>query len=85
MKKIIAGLIVFLIVVAGIHFYNSRKTVECWWSVVYPSLTFVGVEDEYGYEAIGVKLDGDIKNEQPKIKFAIFDFLNDSLIRLGLR
>lgn len=85
MKTIFIGLITLIIVLAGVYYYNSQKTVECWWSVVYPSLTFVGVEDEYGYEAIGVKLDGDIKQEKPQFKFAIFNFLNDQLIKLGLR
>lgn len=46
MKKIITILIIFFIIFIGIEFYNSQKTIECWWGVMYPSLSFIPFEDE---------------------------------------
>ena len=45
-KKIIFILLLALLIFIGIDFYNSQKTVECWWGVMYPSLSFIAIEDE---------------------------------------
>lgn len=45
-KKIIFILVLGLIIFIGIDYYNSQKTVECWWGVLYPSLSFIAIEDE---------------------------------------
>ena len=45
-KKIIFILLLSLIIFIGLDFYNSQQTVECWWGVVYPSLSFIAVEDD---------------------------------------
>ena len=45
-KKIIFILVLGLIIFVGIDYYNSQKTVECWWGVLYPSLSFIAIEDE---------------------------------------
>ena len=46
MKKIILILTVFFVIFIGIDFYNSQKTVECWWGVMYPTLSFVAFESD---------------------------------------
>lgn len=46
MRKIIVALVIFLIVFIGLGFYNSQKTVECWWGVMYPTLSYIGIDDE---------------------------------------
>lgn len=45
-KKIIFILLLSLIIFIGLDFYNSQQTVECWWGTVYPSLSFIAIEDE---------------------------------------
>ena len=45
-KKIIFILLLSLIIFIGLDFYNSQQTVECWWGVMYPSLSFIAIEDE---------------------------------------
>lgn len=45
-KKLIISLFIVGLIILGIKLYNSQKTVECWWSVMYPSLSYVEVDDE---------------------------------------
>ena len=45
-KKILIGILGLCIIVFGVWYYNSQKTVECWWGVLYPPLSFVGFEDD---------------------------------------
>ena len=51
-KKIIFILLLSLIIFIGLDFYNSQQTVECWWGVMYPSLSFIAIEDEEEVTAI---------------------------------
>ena len=45
-KKIVIFLSLFIIVLLSWNFYQQKtKTVECWWGVIYPSLSFIGFED----------------------------------------
>ena len=46
MRKIIVALVVFFVVFVGLSFYNSQRTVECWWGVMYPTLSYIGIDDE---------------------------------------
>lgn len=78
-KKIILILILGLVIFIGISYYNSRKTVECWWGVVYPSLSFIAIEDEDEDETKISALDTNYyyinKEEEPiKIKIAILEW-----------
>ena len=77
-KKIIFILILGLIIFIGIDYYNSQKTVECWWGVVYPSLSFIAIEDEDEDETKISALDTNyyyIDKEEPvKIKIAILEW-----------
>lgn len=81
-KLIIIGLIILLLFL-GIWYYNSQKTVECWWGVMYPSLSFIAIEDEEDYRTSQIStLDknfiGKISNEEEPIKFgfAIIKFFD---------
>ena len=77
-KKIIFILILGLIIFIGIDYYNSQKTVECWWGVVYPSLSFIAIEDEDEDETKISALNTNyyyIDKEEPvKIKIAILEW-----------
>lgn len=78
-KKIILILILGLVIFIGISYYSSRKTVECWWGVVYPSLSFITIEDEDEDETKISALDTNYyyinKEEEPiKIKIAILEW-----------
>lgn len=51
MKKIVIFLGIILIILLSVK--NTYKTTECWWGVIYPSLSFVGIdngEPEVKYE-----------------------------------
>lgn len=47
MKKLVIFLSLILIILLGIQVYQYyNRTVECWWGVMYPSLSFIPLEDE---------------------------------------
>lgn len=48
MKKIVIFLGILLIIFLSVNLYikNNYQTVECWWGVMYPSLSFIALEDE---------------------------------------
>lgn len=47
MKKIVIFLIIMLILAIGNFTYQKYfNTVECWWGVLYPSLSYIGFEEE---------------------------------------
>lgn len=46
MKKLIISLIICFVLFIGLEWYQSQKTVECWWGVLYPALSFIAVEDD---------------------------------------
>lgn len=82
MKKIIISIIVFFIVFIGIEFYNSQKTVEAWWGVMYPTLSFIGFEDEEQDNTKVSALDANyyfIEKEEPvKMKLAIVEWFKNT-------
>lgn len=44
-KKIIIILIIFTLISLGINYYNSKKTVECWWTILYPCFSYSEIEN----------------------------------------
>lgn len=80
-KKIVLILFVIVLILFGIKYYNSQKTTECWWGVIYPSLSFVAIEeDNYEYAQIS-SLDEDymphLNNKDIQFKFAIVEWLKE--------
>lgn len=77
-KKIIFILLLSLIIFIGLDFYNSQQTVECWWGTVYPSLSFIAIEDEEEKDTGKISsLNNNYfyLNEEPiKIKIAIVEW-----------
>ena len=75
-KKIILILVLSLVIFIGISYYNSRKTVECWWGVVYPSLSFIAIEDEdeTKISALDTNYYYIDEEESVKIKIAILEW-----------
>lgn len=77
-KKIILSLIVLILIVIGIKYYNSRKTVECWWGVAYPTLSFIAFEDEENTSKQISSTDENfmyVQKEEPiKVKIAILEW-----------
>lgn len=45
MKRFLMVLIILLFIGIGIYYYQN-KTIECWWGVCYPSLSFIAFENE---------------------------------------
>lgn len=78
-KKIIFILILSILIFIGIDYYNSTKTVECWWGVIYPSLSYIGFEDEDNDEGKVSSIDTNyyyFSEEQPvKIKVAFIEWI----------
>lgn len=82
-KFLLLILIIFVIIICGYTYYNSQKTTECWWGVLYPPLSFVGFEEDDTQRAEISSLDEDyfyIQKEEPiKFKFAIAEWLEEFL------
>lgn len=85
LKKIALGLTAILSIVIGFNIYNSFKTVECWWGTLYPTLSFVAIEDEEREQEVGKVSSIDEKyfptiekEEEPiKFKIAIWEWIKD--------
>lgn len=78
MKKVIVLLCLILVLLTiGISFYQyQNRTVECWWGVLYPNLSFIGFEEPQQISALD-------KNYIPNtdginFKFAIIEWLKNS-------
>ena len=80
-KKIIFVLLIFILVIIGVRYYNSQKTVECWWGVMYPSLSFIAFEEEDENEEKISSLDTNFtytKKEEPvKVKIGIIEWIKN--------
>ena len=79
-KKIIFILVLGLIIFIGIDYYNSQKTVECWWGVLYPSLSFIAVEDEKDTKVSTLDTNYyyiNNEDEPVKIKIAILEWFKN--------
>ena len=47
MKKFVICLILIFIIIMGISFFKYKTEVtECWWGVLYPTLSYVDFEDD---------------------------------------
>lgn len=78
-KKLIIFTILFIILLFGINLYKKKtETIECWWGVMYPTLSYVGFEDidetkissvDTNYIYIG--------DNKVKYKFAIVEWLEN--------
>lgn len=77
-KKIILSLIMLILIIIGIRYYNSKRTVECWWGVAYPTLSFIAFEDEEDISKQISSTDENfmyIQKEEPiKVKIAILEW-----------
>jgi len=75
-KKIVIllGITIILFAILMTYIQRRNETVECWWGVMYPSLSFIAMEDEE--EKVSVRyssLDNHfIQIKEPEIKY---DFL----------
>ena len=47
-KRIVILLGILFILFTGLNYFiqNKYRSVECWWGVMYPALSFVALEDE---------------------------------------
>lgn len=68
MKKIVIFLGLILIIILSVNLYIKRtQTVECWWGVMYPTLSFIALEDE---EPIRYSsLNNTFVEQEPEIKY----------------
>ena len=72
-KKIVILLGILFILFAGLNYLvqTKYKTVECWWGIMYPSLSFIALEDEE--EKVSVRyssLDNHFYlKQEPEIKY----------------
>ena len=74
-KKIVILLGILFILFAIIMFYiqKQNQTVECWWGIMYPSLSFIAIEDEEQVSVRYSSLDNHfIQIKEPEIEY---DFL----------
>lgn len=77
-KKIVIFLSLFIIVLLSWNFYQQQtKTVECWWGVMYPSLSFIGFEDNT--KVSSTDEDYIYTDNKVKMKFAIVEWLKGYL------
>lgn len=87
-KKIVIFLGILFILFTGLNLYMQKRyqTVECWWGVMYPPLSFIAIEDEESATKQQVRyssLNSDYlyiaQAEEPQIKydFAIVKWLKE--------
>lgn len=81
MKKILVLLSLILVLIIGFLYYQHKtETIECWWGVLYPNLSFIGFENEEDNTKISA-LDTDYMpsttdTEEIQYKIAIVEWLN---------
>ena len=80
-KFLLLILIIFVIIICGYAYYNSQKTTECWWGVLYPSLSFIGFEENKSEKTEFSSVDRNYlfiekENDSIKIKIAIIEWFN---------
>ena len=78
MKKFVIYLILIFIIIMGISFFKYKtEATECWWGVLYPTLSYVGFEDDTSIARIS-NTDTNylyIPNTTIKTKFLIVEWL----------
>ena len=68
MKKIVIFLGLILIIILSVNLYIKRtQTVECWWGVIYPTLSFIALEDEEPTRYSS--LNNTFVEQEPEIKY----------------
>ena len=89
-KRILIVLLLLSLIIGIFYYFNSQKTVDCWWGILYPSLSYIPIQTEndedstIGLGAISLT-DNDYyftseTEEKPfKIGFAIVEFFNKYL------
>lgn len=79
-KKIIIGLLISFAIVCSFWYYQeTHKSVECWWGVMYPTLSFVAIEDEdkgIATSSLNANYFVTEKEKPIKVKFAIIEWFN---------
>lgn len=75
-KKLVIFLSLLVILFFGINYYKKKtEAVECWWGVMYPSLSYVGFEDETKISSTDIDYvyyDGKVK-----YKFALLEWFDN--------
>lgn len=81
MKKLVIFLIILVLLISGILFYQKRyETVECWWGVLYPSLSYIGFESDNQDSMISSTDKNFIyiaNNDKIEYRFIIIDWLKE--------
>lgn len=75
MKKLVIFLFIIVLLFIGLNYYYQQKykTIECWWGVLYPNLSFIGFENDTKYSSIN-----EIKpNNKIQYKSFIFEWLKE--------
>ena len=82
MKKFIICFLIAILLVIGICFFKYKtEAIECWWGVMYPSLSYIAFEDEDTSVAKISSSDTDYMpsttdTEEIQYKIAIVEWLN---------
>ena len=76
-KRIVILLGILFILFTGLNYFiqNKYKSVECWWGVMYPSLSFIALEEDEEETVRYSSLDNHFYVEQePEIKYDFMFF-----------
>lgn len=83
MKKFIICFLIAILLVIGICFFKYKtEAIECWWGVMYPSLSYIAFEDEDTSIAKISSSDKDylyIPDTKIKTKVFIIEWLKDKI------
>lgn len=83
MKKFIICFFIAILLVIGICFFKYKtEAIECWWGVMYPSLSYIAFEDEDTSVAKISSSDKDylyIPDTKVKTKIFIIEWLKDKI------
>ena len=83
MKKFIICFLIAILLVIGICFFKYKtEAIECWWGVMYPSLSYIAFEDEDTSIAKISLSDKDylyIPDTKIKTKVFIIEWLKDKI------
>ena len=74
-KKILIFALVFIIAFFMGWYKKKTQAVECWWGVMYPSLSYVGFEDETKISS--TDKDYVYTDNKVKYKFAIVEWFEN--------
>ena len=81
MKKLVIFLFILIIILFIGYQQQKNETVECWWGVIYPSLSFIGFEDneEIQYSSIA-EIKPNNNNNKIKYKSFILEWLKENFV-----